>query len=209
MIIQGMANQPPTKLSLSPGAQAPLRQGNMGDAVVSELHGRYYEAAYRSTMFTGANTAGQVTTVGTATTYTGLCLSNPLASNTNIVLNKVGLAFLVVWPAAAAVGLMCGYNGSVNVTHTTPVTPRSTYIGGAVGVGLLDSAATLSVTPTITHIFGAGLTGAITVQTIETSFFDLEGSVILPPGAFAAIYTSTVTAAAGMFASMQWEEVPV
>jgi hypothetical protein len=37
----------------------------------------------------------------------------------------------------------------------------------------------------------------------------MEGSVILPPGAYAAIYTSTVSGAGSLAASFQWEEIPL
>jgi hypothetical protein len=172
---------------------------------------RYYEAAYRRALFIGANQAATVTTVGLATTYTGLCLSNPVGASVNLVLTKVGYSFIVAFTAASAVGLMCGYNSSTNVTHTTPGVPRSAFIGaGAVGVGLVDVSCTLPTAPTVTHLFASGLTGAITVQqSLSGQAVDLEGSVILPPGAYAAIYTSTVSGAAGFLGSMQWAEVPV
>ena len=185
-----------------------LRSGTYGDLITSELHGRYYEATKQGTMFNGG-IVGQVTTVGLTTTYTGLCLSNSIGSVKNLVLNKVGFAFTVAFPAGAFVGLMTGYSPSVAVTHTTPVTPRSQLFGtGVAGVGLLDSSATLSVAPTINTIFGAGLTGAITTTPMGLAgVVDMEGSIILPPGAFVAIYTSTVSGAAGGAFSFQWEEV--
>ena len=107
---------------------------------------------------------------------------------------------------------MCGYNSSTNVTHTTAGTPRSNFFGvGATGSGLVDTASTLPTAPVLTHIFAAGLTGAITTfQEIGAQYvFDLEGGVILPPGAYAAIYTSTVSGTSGFFGRFQWEEIPV
>jgi hypothetical protein len=197
--------------SIAAGQQVVQRAGNMGEQIISELHGRYYETSYRRAMFNAANQAAATTTVGLATTYTGLCLSNPVGSPVNLVLNKVGYSFIVAFPAAAAIGLMCGYNSSTNVTHTTAGTPRSSFFGvGATGSGLVDTAATLPTAPVLTHIFAAGLTGAITTSSSNGTYvFDLEGGVILPPGAYAAIYTSTVSGTSGFFGSMQWEEIPV
>jgi hypothetical protein len=199
-----------TVASLGPGTTPTLRGGNMGDLIVSELHGRYYESTYRRAVMNGA-IAGQVTTVGLATTYTGLCLSNPIGSTVNLVLLKCGFAFSVAFAAASAIGIMTGYNSSTNVTHTTPVTPRSQFFGvGAAGTGLLDSSATLPTAPTLNTILGMGLTGAITtVPQVLTSIVDLEGSIILPPGAYAAFYTSTVSGAAAGHFSFTWEEVPL
>lgn len=207
-----MAN--PVVLAVGPalaasGANLAQRSGNLGDAIVSELHGRYYEQTLRGNMYGGAIT-GQVTTVGLATTYTGLCLSNPVGSGVNLVINKVGIAFLVAFAAAAAVGIMVGYNASTNVTHTTPVTPHNKGNANlAGGKGLLDSSATLPTAPIVDTILLAGLTGAITTAPDSPDgVFDLEGSIILQPGGYAAIYTSTVSGAASGAFSFSWEEVP-
>lgn len=185
-----------------------LRAGNMGDTIVSELHGRYYEATKNQTVFSGS-IAGATTSVALTTTYVGLCLSNPVGSGKNIILNKAGYAFTVAFAAGSVIGLMTGYNSSTNVTHTTPVTPRSQLFGtGATGVGLLDTSATLPTAPTLNTVFGAGLTGAITTTPFGLGgVVDLEGSIILPPGAYVAFYTSTASGAAGGNFSFSWEEV--
>jgi hypothetical protein len=209
MIIQGQVGPIATAQSIGVGSQAPLRLGNLGDTIVSELHGRYYESNYRRNVMFGAIT-GQVTTVGLATTYTGLCLSNNPGNTVNLVILKVGFAFTVVFPAVAAVGLMTGYNAGTIVTHTTPVTPRSNFIGvGATGVGTLDSSCTLPTAPVLNTILAGGETGATTTIPYLPAFYDLEGSIILPPGAYCAFYTSTVSGAAGGHFSVSWEEVPI
>lgn len=185
------------------------RGGKSAEAIIQQLHGRYYETNYRNALFSGS-IVGQVTTVGLATTYTGLVLSNPVASTVNLVINKVGISFIVAFPAGAQVGIMTGYNQSTNVTHTTPVTPRSQKFGATTTpTGLLDSAATLPTAPTVNQILMAGLTGAITTAVAIPGLFDLEGSLVLIPGAYAAIYTSTISGAAAGGFSFTWEEVPV
>lgn len=193
------------------GVQSALRTGKTGEQVVGQLHPRYYEATYRQGTFQAANQAGQVTTVGLATTYTGLCVSNPVGNTKNLVLTKVTAAFPVAPAAALAVGLMTGYNGATNVTHTTPVTPKSQFVGtGAAATALADSSATLPTAPLVNTIFGFVGTAAVTAVNAVPGFsVDMEGSVVVPPGGYAAIYTSAASGAAGMFASIQWEEVPV
>lgn len=200
---------------IMPGVQAAgdgvftnARAGKGGEQMMSQLQPRYYEQTYRGNRFGGSIT-GQVTTVGAATTYTGLCLSNPIGSGVNLVIDKVGAAFLVAFTAAATIGVMTGVNAATNVTHTTPAVVRNKKIGGAVGLGLLDSAATLPTAPVLDVVLAAGLTGAITTgQEISGELVDLEGSIILPPGAYAAIYTSTASGTASMSASFSWTEVP-
>lgn len=188
------------------------RGGRQGDLMVSELHGRYYEQTYRNNVFSGS-IVGQTTTVGLATTYTGLCLSNPISSQVNLVVNKVGYAFIVAFGAGAAIGLLTGFNATTNVTHTAAVTVRSQKFTGATATnatGLLDSSATLPTAPTLNMILASGLTGAITTTPfVPAGLVDLEGSLILPPGAYCGIYTSTASGTnAGAF-SFTWEEVPV
>lgn len=195
----------------SDGASITIRQDKSGAMVNQQAHGRYFETTYRKAMFNGG-VIGQTTSSGLATTYTGLCLSNPIGSNVLLAVNKVGFSFTTVFSAAASVGLMTGYSASTNVTHTTPVTPRNQYfntVGG--GVGLLDSSATLPVAPTINQVFTAATTGTAVAQTVlaPVGFVDLEASLILTPGAYAAIYTSTASASnAGNF-SITWEEIPL
>jgi len=206
MLVQGQVGPVASTQSLSPGIQAPARAGNMGDLIVSELHGRYYEAAYRRALFNAANQAAQATSVALATAYTGLVLSNPIGSPVNLVLNKVGIALTAAPAAIAAIGLMAGYNSGANVTHTTPGTPRNKFFGaGAAGSGLVDTAATLPTAPVLVEPLMGGFTAAA-LPGVGPALVDVEGGLILPPGAYAAIYS--LTSITGLF-SFDWEEVPV
>jgi len=206
MLIQGQVGPLATSASLAPGVQAPQRQGNMGESIFSELHGRYYETCYRRALFNAATQAATTTTVALATTYTGLVLSNPVGSQVNLVLGKVGIALSVAPVAISALGLMVGYNSGTNVTHTTPGTPRSLYFGvGATGVGLVDTSATLPTAPVLVHPLMNGFTAGA-LPSAAPSLIDVEGGLILPPGAYAAIYS--LTAVIGLF-SFAWEEVPI
>lgn len=210
MLIQGQVGPVTSSGSLAVGTQQPLRQGNMGDAIISELHGRYYEAAYRRTIFTAANQAAVATVALGTTTYTGLSISNPAASGVNLVLLKGSYALSVAVPTAGYLGIETGYNAATAVTHTTPGTVLSTLIGvGSAGQGLVDTASTLPTAPTA-RIFLAN-TGTVATTGFNTSplqIFDLEGSIILPPGGYAAYYTFATNTASWFF-SWIWEEVPL
>lgn len=200
-------------VSIGSASMAPQRAGNMGDLVVSELQSRYYENTYRRNKFYGSNGATpSVTTVALATTYTGLCLYNPAGSPVNVVIDKVGYSFLVAFPAASTIGLLVGYSAAGITTAGAAASPgASSFIGvGPASYGKCALSATLVGTPYLHTVFGEGYTGAVTTEaqgSLQT--IDLEGSVILPPGAYAAIYTSTVSGAASLAASFQWSEVPV
>lgn len=211
MIVQGQVGPIASTTSLSAGQNPAVRLGNMGEQIVSEYHGRYYEATYRRAKFHAANQSVTALTAGLATTYTGICLSNPINSTVNLVIDKVGWSFIVAFAAASGIGLAAGFNSSTNVTHTSAITPRSSFFNTATTPqGLVDASATLPTAPFYTHFFGAGLTGAITTApSLGPTMVDLEGSLILPPGAYAAIVGSAVSAASSFWGSISWEEVPV
>ena len=209
MIIQGQVGQP-TISTLSAGTTPPVRQGQLGDVIVSELHGRYYETAYRRNMYTATLTAGTTTSAALSTTFTGLLLLNPNNSPVNIIVNKVGFSFLVAFTAAAAIGLQTGNQSTALLSGltTTNTSVRPNYVGAGIGTGLTYSAATTTA-PGLQQLFGAGLTGAITTVPQVFSYFYLEGSLILPPGAWVGSYTSTASGSSGMLMTIQYEEIPL
>jgi hypothetical protein len=163
---------------------------------------------YTQAVFSG--TSGAITTtVGTATTYTGLVLTNPINSPVQLVLEAAFVAPIVAQTAAIQVGLMAGFSSTTAVTQTTAATVVSNFIGGAVGSGLLAKAATLSATPAILLVNGSLLTGAITTSTLVNGLIDLNDGqplIIIPPGGFLAFYTSAASVASSVVFSFQWGE---
>lgn len=210
MIIQAQVGPQATSSSLATTTNPAVRMGNMGDLIISELHGRYYEAAYRRTLFSAANQAAVATVALGTTAYTGLAISNSIGSTVNLVLLKASYALSVAVTTAGYLGIETGFNASTGVTHTTPGTVSSNFIGvGNAGTGLVDTAATLPTAPTA-RMFLAN-TGTVATTGFNTSapqVVDLEGSIILPPGAYASFYTFATNTASWFF-SFLWEEVPV
>lgn len=195
--------------SLSDGNQGQaLRQGRTGELIVSGLNGPYYERASRAGIFTAANQSAVTTTVGLATTYTGLCLANDAGSNVNLVLIAAGFAVTVAPAAITAVGLMGGVGA---VTHTTPIAAlaiRSTKIataGGHASTTKVDGAATIP-TPTLLEVFEGGNTATALDTSAHNISHDLNGRYVLPPGTFVAIYTLAVAVGLGF---IQWSEEPI
>src|SRR5258708_24627651 len=64
--------------------------------VVTDGHGRYQEAVLQNNVFLVASQSVATTTTGLATTYTGLCLSNPVGSGKNICLLTASLMQSVI-----------------------------------------------------------------------------------------------------------------
>lgn len=181
--------------------------GKQADQLMSGLHGSKYTQSYNGNLFLGANPSGVTTSAGLATTCVGLILSNAAGSTKNLVLRRVTGAFIVL-PATNPVGLglITGYAAGGITVHTTPLVPFSGLIGtGPAPVAKLDSAATLVGTPIWTIFFAE----TPTVTTAPFFSIDLEGAIVLPPGAYAVLGTTIAGPASGFQGSFEWEEVPV
>jgi hypothetical protein len=161
---------------------------------------------------TAVLTAGTTTSAALTTTFTGLLLLNPNNSTANFVINKVGMSFGVAFAAASAIGLQVGNQSTALLSGltTTNTSVTSNYVSKVASQGITYSAATTTA-PALATVFGTGLTGAITtVPAYNGVLIDLEGSIILPPGAWVATYTSTASGGSGLLAaSIQYEEVPL
>lgn len=208
----GVVNSGNSATAQPDGSALPLRVGATGEQIVQQLHGKLYESARRRKLFYGSNGATPtVTTVALATTYTGLLLYNPAGSGVNLVLEKVGLSFLVAFPAAATIGLLAGYLSTGIVTASAAASPGAPALIGssAAPAGRCALSATLVGTPFLAMVLGTGLTGAITTTPQVPEFFDIDGAILVPPGGYVGTYTSTVSGAASMAASFHWSEEPI
>lgn len=188
-------------IQASTGAATPFRADMTSAQCVADAHGRYAEAARRAGVFYACNQAAQAISVALATTYTGLCLSNPLNSGRNLELLTVGVALSVAPAAIAPIGLIGGQSPSANVTHTTPLTPGSTLLGSGSCIAKADSAATIP-TPVWLEMLWSGFTAAA-LPASSPSLIDIAGKWVIPPGGFIAI--GALTAVTGLW-SMTWEE---
>ena len=88
MQVQSQVGPIATTQSIAPGTVVALRSGQLGDTIVSELHGRFYEQTYRGNVYTGGITAvtalstNTITLTATTTPILGLWnnLSNAVLS---------------------------------------------------------------------------------------------------------------------------------
>jgi hypothetical protein len=183
------------------GFGKPTGVGAQKDLFQSAVHGTKYNQAFSSALFNGANPSAVTLSAGLATTYVGLCLSNPAGSGFDLALRKVAGAIIIAPATFLALGLMVGTGA---VTHTTPLLSRGGRIGFPAGVGLLDSAATIP-TPALRQIMAGNLATGGNVTFAQ----DVEGGIIVPPGTFVAIWSNVLGPTSGFQGSMEWEEIPV
>lgn len=185
------------------------RFGRYGDKIVSELNPRYYEQAARGNMYMAMSQAVATTTVGLATTYTGLCLSNPIGSGKNLAVALASL-FQSVIQATQVEGyaLATGSNLTTNVTHTTPGTVQTALVGALANnsVAKVDTAATLPTAP----VYSIGLTNTGSATTNSPGItVDLGGAITLAPGGYVCFVTPTQASVAGLWFSLSWIEIPI
>lgn len=187
------------------GAVNPGRTGKSGEQVVTDLHGRYFEAAYRASSFVASTQAAVTFAAGlSATAVFGL--RNPAGSGKLLIINSVQAA-LSAAPVAAVVLL---HTAQVNVlaaapTSVTVLTEQAAMLGtAAAAVGIPFSAATLAAAPVAVRVaFSVVAAASITPPALND---DIAGQIVLYPG---AIYALQASAAASAFCSIAWEEVPL
>lgn len=205
-----------TTIAVSPtGSNVPSKMDAQGALSMGQRHGKYYSAAYGAkagspgALFGCANATGVALSAALATTYVGLCLSNPAASGVNLALKRVRGVITVAPAAITALGLIVGYAAGGITVHTTSL--DAAIVNQFVGVAApataahVDSACTLVGTPRWDRWFGAGLGATANLAIAE----DLDDAVILPPGAYAAIGANIAGPAAGFFGSFEWEELGI
>jgi len=218
MLVQKQVGPVTTTSSLAAGASINGRLGNMGEDIVSELHGRYYETTYRRANFSASALATTHSSTGVPTTgaaFTGVVLVNPPGNVFNMVVNKFN-AFHSVAPTAGVIGLARAYGLTAIATTTAPAAPGTSgvnrYAGGAAPTGSLYIVGTYTFAPAaiVTNVVGYnGATLLTTTAQQPSNLIDLEGGFILPPGSLAAVYLSAASGASGLNVSVDWEEVPV
>lgn len=179
------------------------RIGGQGDVMVSQLNGRRYESAVRGTLFSVCSQAAVTTSAGLATTFTGLAIANPTTSGKNLVILRFRCAQFAVG-AAAAVGIMVGSGAAAGSLVVRPAK-----VGSPLNSVTTASAGATIATPVLERIYGSvGSLATTGYGLVPAVVADVDGSIIIPPGYYAASFTSVATTSSLLF-SFTWDEVPV
>lgn len=181
----------------SSNALIPVHANKLGELHVSES-GR--------SVFIGANPSAVTTSAALATTYVGLCLSNPAANTFNLAVRYVSGMIIVAPGAVLGFNLITGFVAGGVTAHTTALTPFSALIGsGTAATGKVDSACTLVGTP----IWTMPLISTPVSAQLPSFNIDLKGSIAIPPGGYIAIGTTVAGPTSGFQGAIVWEEIPV
>lgn len=200
-------------ISDGPG-DGPLRQDKTAAIVSTDAHGQFNEASSRGFVFTAANVAAQAVSVGLNTTYTGLCISNPVGNNKYFSVLRAQYALSVAPAGIASLHFIAGGSSAGIATHTTPLAapgiqrasigPASGLAGQSGSSALADSACT-AVNPYYLASVGSGFTAAALYATTPI-WVDVAGLITIYPGGWLAWGALTAVTGFGFFA---WEEIPI
>lgn len=179
--------------------------------VVTELHGRYYEQAYRRNLYTAYAAAVATSLAGVAMVGLQIWNGSPVASGVNLVILKVGGFCAVSSAASTGLVLATGAGQVAAPTGQTAITRvTNNYLGGALPNATATNAGTFTNAPTamLTLLHN---TVAIAITGEDPGYqFDLEGSLIVPPQSYVCVAAvGAALAAAGGFHHIMWEEVAV
>src|SRR5215472_16341866 len=94
MLVQGSVNALGSATSNPVGGTPSQLFGKLAEAVVAELHGKWYEAAYASRTFHGATPVTGATLTTQSTTTIAFGLYNPLGTTVNAEVISCDLGFL-------------------------------------------------------------------------------------------------------------------
>lgn len=184
--------------------------GKAGEALVSELRGKYYTQTYRGGTFVFTRAAFTMP-VNAATLASTMSVYNPPGSGKNLELVRFDMAAVLATTVVDGVGLYfsSAASGAAGSTFTTQVSPVSTLLGGSSAtVAQGYSALTAVGTPVLIAIMG--YFGAVTSTAANPISYPFDGSVVLTPGNLIHVaMTTAASTGSGVTAALTWAEVPI
>ena|SRR2546422_6529015 len=208
MLIEGVVG-PQSKAD---GAILQPRLTKTGELGMSEVHARYQEACLRSNTFVASS--GSVTiaathvsplAAGTGTPVIGLF--NPAGSGKNLVLLATYTYHASGTPGGPLLWNVIPAPAGITAAGGAAMNSFTFQTSGSVSKVFANSALTGSVVATAARIIG-GMTAVVIGSALGTFFENIEGSSIIPQGAFAGIAAFAQGSSHIVQAAMTWEEVP-
>lgn len=211
------------------GTNAPVRAGKLGDTIISELHGRFYEQVYRGNLFSGGMTTTSISNATFTTATLGVTgtpivgVWNPANSTANLVILQAIMVITVTAATNTGGGTFQWCSSTSNSAISTGNTPwnRKTLAqSGSVAKNMAGVALTgMSNNVVVMHASSLGggsagnfsfvgtAAGQFTVQ--QTGVENLDGGIIVPPGGVLSLMCTTTPVAHSAGTALIWEEVPL
>jgi hypothetical protein len=195
------------------------RSGRMGDLIVSELHGKYYEQSSRGRAFFGTSASTGIALIVPATTGGHPTLFNPLGSGVNVNIIRLEMSYVsgtnaptsIEWAQTANAGAVAA-TGAPIATFTS-VAPVPTLIGSKATSNVqwapttnTFTAAPVFVRPTGFSLFTATAASAIDPTVLIATY---DGDLGIVPGTALSLCSQAATTTSLFQVSVVWEEIPV
>jgi len=226
MFLQNIVGSP----AQSAAANTPVngRAGQLGDMIVSELHGRFYEQVYRGNVYVAGTTiaalSGNTITLTSSTTPI-LGIWNPQTSPVNAVILQASLTVVsnnltsgagpgvFVWAVSSGNNAISTGSAAYNAKTLTTIGSQCKHFP------LSGPTALTGITNNLVIVGGAdfpspsGMTyttiGSTTLMPSFTGVQNFDGSVIVPPGGVLALLNTTSSTTFSAAGRLLWEEVPL
>jgi hypothetical protein len=218
MFAQGVVVDPSSG-GVADGLTANINLGRSNELIVSELHGKYFEQAYRGNIYYASTTAaGVVIPISTTLTPT-YSLWNPAGSGKLMV----PIALLVGWDATTSVmgGLVwtATTNAGSGISSTAPFVAfgTGTAVNANLGSGKVSQmrtgtggTTTLVAAPIFYRTTGivTAATAAVTVTAGWIWRDDFDGTSVVPPGNAIHLMGSTAVAVTACITTV-YAEIPL
>ena len=207
-VLQTQVASGESSAALGTGSTPPLRSGPQGELIISEYNPRYAEVVRNRKMFQARSALRATSLVGVA--MVGLQLWNS-STNQNLIIVKLGGNIVATSATQTGVVLAAGTGQLAAPTAQTAVDRhQNNSIGGAIGIGLPFAAGTFASAP-VAFIDLLHNTAAIATTGVDQGYFwDIEGSIIVPPQTYVAFAAVGAAAAASSNNHwIQWVEQPI
>lgn len=215
---------------LQDGATATLRIGKSAEQIVQELHGRFYEQAFRNALYMGGMTA--LTSISNATftlaTLGATCtpivgIWNPGTSTVNLAILQAILGVTItalqntgggpyVWAVSTGNNALTLGNVPVNRKTLAASGSQAKVFGGAALTGLTNNLVVATASA-----LGGGAAHSVAVldtqaglsTTLQSFVENFDGSLLVPPGGVLALLGATTPVGHSALSGLLWEEVPL
>lgn len=205
---QGQGLQFPQKFQTG-GNPTGFPAGGIGELVVSEVLGKYSTLAKSGKLFTGYAVLTAPVIYSTAAGTGGPLIWNKPGSGVDCHILAIGVAGVVASAAAGAIGFTGNTGQTVAPGSPTAIDASgNSLVGGAVTQmgGVYRIATPTNAGNTFMPLFTVG-TAATTAQFVST-WIDVGGGFIIPPGAWGSIAGSATLTTAQLSIGVLWAELP-
>jgi len=212
MLIQGQVGAPQAQ-SIPAGTTPPIRQGQLGDVIVSEVHGRYYETNYRGALFstfinalTVASTHASPIAAGTGTAIIGIY--NPAGSGKNVSIVRVQQATTSGTPGGPLLWNTIPNPQNITASFAAAYSNFNLAQQGSV-TRIFNNTALTASTAGVAFRTAGGAAAVAATGVILTYSEEYAGDLLVTPGSMIGLAATAAGTSHVISCFVEWEEIPI